>query len=175
MRTALVVAAIVIAGALVILGTVLPATRNAKLEGIAIGEEAGKVMWRVGAFYAANGRFPASARELGLPGAATRDYRLYDSEATSRIELVYSVSGGEVTIQNHSGKTIFAPVLERGALARWQVKESTYSEVALRPLEFGALFAVRCLDEVSKQPMPECARFRPAREALRPVVGRSAP
>lgn len=160
-----------VAGGLAILGVVLPAMHNAKVEAVAIGEEAGRVMWRVAAFYEAHGRLPSGVGELRLPGTASREYRLHESDASRRIELAYAVSGGRVTIQHESGKATFVPVLEERKLARWQLKENTYSESARGPIEFGAMTAVRCLREPALQPLPECARFLPAREAFALFIG----
>lgn len=164
MKAGLVVAAIVIAGALLIWHAVLPGMHDARAEGIAIGEEAGKVMWRVGEFYSANGRLPAGVQELRLKGAASPEYRLYESDKSRRIEVAYSVRGGEVTVRHASGHAAFAPVLENSSLARWQLRESSYSATARAPVEAGAMSALRCLSEVKAQPLAECARFRPARD-----------
>ena len=158
------VIAIAIVGALVIVRAVLPGVHNAKAEGMAIGEEAGKVMWRVGAFYSDNGRFPASVDELRLKGATIREYRLHDSDATRRIELAYSVKGGVVTIQHPGGNATFAPVVEERNVARWQLRETTYSATARAPVEQGAMWAVRCLSEPTSKLIAECARFRTARD-----------
>ena len=164
MKAAIVVMAIVIAGVLLIERAVLPGMHNAKVEGLVIGEEAGKVMSRVGAFYSENGRFPASVNELRLKGAAVREYRLHESDASKKIELVYFVRGGEVTIQHESGTATFVPVLEERQVARWQLKGSSYSATARAPVEQGAMLAIRCLGEAKGQPDAGCARFRASRD-----------